>query len=29
MRREGTKIDFGIVKYHFELAAGKKNFAWC
>ena len=27
MRREGTKIDLGIVKYHFELAAGKENFA--
>lgn len=24
-----TKIDLGIVKYHFELAAGKENFAWC
>lgn len=24
MRREGTKIDLGIVKYHFELAAGKE-----
>lgn len=21
-----TKIDFGIVKYHFEAAAGKENF---
>ena len=29
MRREGTKIDLGIVKYRFELAAGKENFAWC
>lgn len=23
-----TKIDMGIVKYHFELAAGTKNFHW-
>lgn len=23
-----TKIDLGIVKYHFELGAGKENFAW-
>ena len=23
-----TKIDFGIVKYHFEAAAGKENFSW-
>ena len=22
------KIDFGIVKYHFELGAGKDNFSW-
>ena len=23
-----TKIDLGIVKYHFELGAGKENFDW-
>ena len=23
-----TDMDLGIVKYHFELAAGKKNFEW-
>lgn len=23
-----TKIDLGIVKYHFEVGAGKKNFTW-
>lgn len=23
-----TKLDSGIVKYHFELAAGKENFEW-
>lgn len=23
-----TKLDLGIVKYHFELAAGKENFTW-
>ena len=23
-----TAIDLGIVKYHFELAAGKENFTW-
>jgi hypothetical protein len=23
-----TRIDLGIVKYHFELAAGKENFEW-
>ena len=23
-----TKIDLGIVKYHFELGAGKDNFLW-
>lgn len=23
-----SKIDVGIVKYHFELAAGKDNFEW-
>lgn len=23
-----TKIDLGIVKYHFEMAAGKKNVQW-
>ena len=23
-----TKIDLGIVKYHFELGAGKDNFKW-
>ena len=22
------KIDLGIVKYHFEVAAGKENFSW-
>lgn len=22
------KTDVGIVKYHFELAAGKENFSW-
>ena len=22
------KIDLGIVKYHFEIAAGKENFSW-
>ena len=22
------KIDLGIVKYHFEVGAGKENFAW-
>ena len=22
------KMDLGIVKYHFEVAAGKENFAW-
>ena len=23
-----TKVDLGIVKYHFELGAGKENFLW-
>lgn len=23
-----TKLDLGIVKYHFELGAGKDNFVW-
>ncbi|MGN0562739.1 MAG: nitroreductase family protein [Candidatus Fimenecus sp.] len=23
-----TKVDLGIVKYHFELGAGKANFEW-
>lgn len=23
-----TKIDLGIVKYHFEIGAGKENFKW-
>ncbi len=23
-----AKIDLGIVKYHFEIAAGKENFKW-
>lgn len=23
-----TKVDFGIVKLHFELGAGSDNFAW-
>ncbi|MGN0962800.1 MAG: nitroreductase family protein, partial [Clostridia bacterium] len=23
-----AKIDLGIVKYHFELIAGKENFHW-
>lgn len=23
-----AKIDLGIVKYHFEMGAGKENFAW-
>lgn len=23
-----TKVDMGIVKYHFELGAGKNNFVW-
>lgn len=23
-----TKIDLGIVKYHFEVGAGKENFRW-
>ena len=23
-----TKLDLGIVKYHFELGAGKDNFTW-
>lgn len=23
-----SKIDLGIVKYHFEVGAGKENFKW-
>lgn len=23
-----TKVDLGIVKYHFEMGAGKENFVW-
>ena len=23
-----AKIDLGIVKYHFEIGAGKDNFTW-
>ena len=23
-----TQIDLGIVKYHFEVGAGKENFEW-
>ncbi|MBP5487647.1 MAG: nitroreductase [Bacteroidales bacterium] len=23
-----TQLDLGIVKYHFEIAAGKENFSW-
>lgn len=23
-----TKLDLGIVKYHFEIGAGKDNFTW-
>lgn len=23
-----TKIDLGIIKYHFEIGAGKENFEW-
>ena len=23
-----TRIDLGIVKYHFEIGAGKENFSW-
>lgn len=23
-----SKIDTGIVKYHFEIGAGKENFNW-
>lgn len=23
-----SKIDLGIVKYHFEIGAGKENFNW-
>ena len=23
-----SKIDLGIVKYHFEIGAGKANFKW-
>ena len=22
------EVDLGIVKYHFELGAGKENFTW-
>jgi len=23
-----SKVDLGIVKYHFEVGAGKENFEW-
>ena len=23
-----SKVDLGIVKYHFELGAGRENFRW-
>ena len=23
-----SNVDLGIVKYHFELGAGKENFTW-
>ena len=23
-----TQMDLGIIKYHFEIAAGKENFSW-
>lgn len=23
-----SKVDLGIVKYHFEIAVGKENFVW-
>lgn len=23
-----TKVDLGIVKYHFEIGAGAENFSW-
>ncbi|WP_207714798.1 nitroreductase family protein [Enterocloster alcoholdehydrogenati] len=23
-----TKVDLGIVKYHFEIGAGENNFHW-
>ena len=23
-----SKVDLGIVKYHFEIGAGKENFSW-
>lgn len=23
-----SKVDLGIVKYHFEAGAGKENFSW-
>ena len=23
-----TKLDLGIVKYHFEIGAGRENFRW-
>ena len=23
-----SKVDLGIVKYHFEVGAGKENFKW-
>ena len=28
LRGFGSKIDLGIVKYHFEMVAGKENFKW-
>ena len=26
--RPMTQIDIGIVKYHFEIGAGRENFNW-
>jgi len=26
--RDYSKMDLGIVKYHFEVGAGKENFEW-
>ena len=28
LRGPFSRVDLGIVKYHFELGAGRKNFAW-
>jgi nitroreductase len=28
LRGFGSKLDLGIVKYHFEEAAGRENFTW-